>query len=153
MTTDAPAATRARRVTLVALTAITIGAGLLVHRFGEGMVGDIVGDALYAVMIYLFVAVVFPRRPAAWRATGAVAVCFAIELLQLTGLPRAWSAVFPPVQLVFGSGFDPRDLLVYASAVLLALITEGVVGRMLRAKRPMREDARGRPPEGERPLI
>ena len=127
---------------LAILVAVTIGAGLLVHRFGDGAAGDIAGDALYAVMIYLFAVFVFPNARPVTRAPAAVAVCFGIELLQSTGLPRAWSSVFPPAGLVFGTGFDPRDLVVYASAILIATLIDVLIRRIIR---------RGTAPEGALP--
>ena len=143
MTMDATATRTTLRIALASLIAVTVGAGLLVHRFGDGPAGDIAGDALYAVMIYLLTAFIFPSAPAVRRALVAVVVCFGIELLQLTGLPRAWSSVFPPAQLVFGSGFDPRDLVVYASAILIAMLVEVLIGRMLRASIRRRETPEG----------
>lgn len=120
---------------LAVLIAVTIGAGVLVHRFGDGAAGDIAGDALYAVMIYLFTAFTFPSGRPVTRALASVAVCFGIELLQLTGLALAWSSVFPPARLVFGAGFDPRDLVVYASAILLATLVEALIGRIIRRRK------------------
>lgn len=146
MTTDAAARRTTSRIALAILIAMTIGAGLLVHRFGGGAVGDITGDALYAVMICLLLAFIVPNARPVWRALAAVVVCFGIELLQLTGLPQAWSAVFPPAQLLFGVGFDPRDLVVYASAILIATLVEVLIGRMLRPS-----VRRGRTPEGVLP--
>ncbi len=132
MTTDAAARPLARRIVLVVLAATTVAAGLIVHRAGRGEAADIAGDALYAVLIYLLVAFLLPRLRA-WRvALLAFAVCAAIELFQLTGLPRVWSAAFPPIGLVLGSGFDARDLVVYAAAAVVA----GLVDMGLSRRRP-----------------
>lgn len=150
MTND-PAAFRIhRRVALTSLAAATVGIGLLVHRSVGGTVGDIAGDALYALLIYLLAALVAPsaRRPIV--AVIAFAVCGGVELLQLTALPREWAAVFPPIELVLGSGFDARDIVVYAAAVAAASVVDIAVTRVLVGTAS--GNATGRPPEGERPV-
>ncbi|MBO9626958.1 MAG: hypothetical protein J7484_11355 [Microbacterium sp.] len=55
MTTDAATTPGRRRLALAALAAVTVAAGLLVHRGVDGVAGDIAGDALYAVLAYLLV--------------------------------------------------------------------------------------------------
>ena len=45
----------------------------------------------------------------------------AVELLQLTDVPRAAADRVPLARLVLGSGFDGWDLVAYAVGVLLAL--------------------------------
>ncbi|KJQ55978.1 ribosomal maturation YjgA family protein [Microbacterium sp. SA39] len=150
MTTDPAAASTRRRVAIALLAAATVGLGLLVHRGVDGAVGDIAGDALYAVLIYLLLALVVPRAPRAAVAALAFVICGGIELLQLTGLPREWAAVFPPIELVLGSGFDPRDIVVYAVAVAAASFIDITVSR--RGARSASGNATGRPPEGERPV-
>lgn len=139
-----------RRITLAVVAAVTVGIGLVVHLGVSGMIGDIVGDALYAVLIYLLVAFLAPRRPRPAIAVVAFVFCAAVELLQLTGLPREWATLFPPIRLVLGSGFDVRDLAVYAGAVAVAALVDVVVTRASAGSGPT--NATGRPPEGERPV-
>lgn len=78
-----------RRITLTVVAAVTLGIGLVVHLGVSGMIGDIVGDALYAVLIYVLVAFLAPRRPRPAIAVAAFVFCAAVELLQLTGLPAS----------------------------------------------------------------
>ena len=150
MANDPPATRARRRIALAVLAATTIGLGLFIHRSVGGTVGDISGDALYAVLIYLLAALVAPtaRRPIV--AVTAFAVCGGIELLQLTSLPREWAAVFPPIELVLGSGFDARDVVVYAAAAAAASAIDIAVTR--RFVGAASGNATGRPPEGERPV-
>ncbi|MCK2037272.1 hypothetical protein KZC51_14150 [Microbacterium sp. SSW1-49] len=51
MTTDAAAPRTRRRLVLAGLATTTAGVGLLAHRSIDGIVGDVVGDALYAVLV------------------------------------------------------------------------------------------------------
>lgn len=136
MTSLAATVVRRRRAVLVVLAALTIGAGLLVHWAVAGPIGDVAGDALYAVLIYLLAAFAMPRSGALRPALIAVVCCTGIELLQLTGLPRDWAAVFPPSALVFGSGFDLRDLVVYACAVAAAATADAALTRAFRRTSP-----------------
>lgn len=150
MTNDAAAKTPRRRILLALLAAATVGLGLVVHRNTDGALGDITGDALYAVLIYLLAAFVAPR----WRRTTvaliAFVVCLGVELLQLTSLPRDWASAFPPIGLVLGSGFDMRDVVVYAGAACAASLIDIALTRALAGAGP--GNATGRPPEGERPV-
>nr|WP_276518787.1 DUF2809 domain-containing protein [Micrococcus endophyticus] len=91
-----------------------------------------VRDALYAVLVYLGVAFLLPRR-SAW-AVGAIALalCTAIELFQLTGLPLAWAEAFGPARLVFGTSFVASDLALYALGVAAATTADLLVSRARR---------------------
>lgn len=129
MMTDAAARPPRRRITLAVLAAATVGLGLLSRSLTHGTFGDIAGDALYAVLIYLLVVFVRPRARLWQSAIAAFVICGGIELFQLTGLPRAWAAEFAPVALVLGTGFDARDILVYAIAVATASVLDALSSR------------------------
>ncbi|MCS3844835.1 DUF2809 domain-containing protein [Microbacterium sp. AK031] len=124
-----------RRIALVAVAVAVLVAGLLVHRFGSGEIGDIAGDALYAVLVYLLFAMLLARSSRTLPAALAIIFCTVIEFLQLTDLPRTWALAFPPSALVLGSSFAQRDLLVYPASVLLALIVDAALSRGTRRQR------------------
>lgn len=132
MTNEGAATTPRRRVVLALLAAATVALGLVVHRGLPGTIGDVAGDALYAALAFLLIALVVPRWSRAAIAVMAFAVCAGIELFQLTGLPREWASAFPPVGLVLGSGFDGRDILVYAVAVAVVALLDLVATRVSR---------------------
>ena len=105
--------------------------GLVARFLLDGWAGNATGGALYAILVYLLVAVVAPHwRP---RTVGvlALAISCAVELLQLTPLPRDLAAVAPPVGLVFGSTFVPSDLVAYLLGVAVdrAISAAGRVSR------------------------
>ncbi|MDD7930627.1 DUF2809 domain-containing protein [Microbacterium sp. NM3R9] len=115
-----PSPTR-RRVAALIAAAVTVAAGLLVHRaLPDSAASDIAGDALYALLIYALAVGVAPRARVGVVAAAAIGWCVAVELLQLTGIPERAGAVFPPAMLVLGTAFDPRDLAVYAVTVVAA---------------------------------
>jgi len=132
--TDAQAVTRPRRWAALAALAALVVSGLLVVAFApdDTAGSDIAGDALYAAAVYAAVVIIAPRlRP--W-AVAAIAVgwCIAVELFQLTGIPLAAGAAFPPAKLVLGTVFDPRDLAVYVMTVAVACAIDAVIGAVAR---------------------
>lgn len=124
---------RARRRRLLVSAVLVVGAGLVTHISGTGPIADFAGDALYAVMIYLVIAIAFPRA-AFWLVVAtALALCTLIECFQLTGLPGLWAESFWPVRLVLGVGFDARDLVAYAGGAGAATLVDVMVSRNRRA--------------------
>lgn len=119
-----------RRATYVALALGTIVLGLLVH-FGGAALGaaarDVVGDALWALMLTWWVGALLPRSALGVRAAVALCGCFAVELSQLVHTPSLDLIRQTTLgRLVLGSGFDPRDLLAYTAGVLAATLLEWV---------------------------
>jgi len=124
-----------RRLTALILLLCAIAAGIGIHYGApQGTVSDISGDVLYAAAAYLAVVIVAPRlRP---LATGAIAAawCVAVELFQLTGVPLALGAAFPPAMLVLGTVFDARDIVLYlVTSALLAVVDTALLGVRRRA--------------------
>ncbi|MEV8453760.1 DUF2809 domain-containing protein [Streptomyces sp. NPDC052095] len=104
---------RARAVAAGAAV-LTVLAGLGVRALLDGDLAKYAGDALYTVLICALVAVVAPgARPAVVAGTG-LAVSWAVELLQLTGVPAGLSRHSTVARLVLGSTFNAPDLLWYA---------------------------------------
>lgn len=114
-----------------ALLASAIASGLCIHLLlPDATPTDIAGDALYAVASYLVVVILAPRWRSLVTAVIALAWCAAVEIFQLTGLPLRAAALFPPTVLVLGTVFDPRDLVVYAAALVGAAAVDAT-GRSL----------------------
>ena len=113
------------RLRHVVLAFITVAAGLAVHFIGRETQPpawrDVLGDALWAAMMFWWIGVAVPRARPAVRATVALGVCVAVELGQLIhspGLDALRRTTFG--RLVLGSGFDARDLVAYAAGVVAA---------------------------------
>lgn len=98
--------------------AAVVAAGLATARLGTGPVADALGDALYAVLVLLLVALARPGLSRVAQAAVALAVCWAVELAQLTGGPAAAVEAWPPARYLLGTTFAPADLLWYAVGVL-----------------------------------
>ena len=94
---------------------------------------DVVGDALWAAMIFWWVSFATPRSPRLIRAAIALLVCATVEVSQLSHAPILVSLRATRFgALVLGSGFDPRDLVSYALGVVAAAILDT---RLFRAAR------------------
>jgi hypothetical protein len=120
-----------RRSACAGSLAVLVIAGLAVHAMlPDTAATDIAGDALYAAAAYAFVAAIAVRQSP--LVVGAIAVtwCVGIELFQLTGLPLAAGAAFPPAMLVLGTVFDPRDLVVYVVTIVAVTATDAGIGRL-----------------------
>ena len=121
------------RLWYLALAIAAIGLGLSVHLQGTALsagVRDVLGDALWAVMIMGCVSVVAPAARRMTRGAAALAVCWAVEASQLYHAPTVDALRTTTAgRLVLGSGFDPLDLAAYAAGVLAAALLEAAVSR------------------------
>lgn len=125
-----------RRLMLVAAVLCIVPMGLAARFLLGGWVADVAGGVLYAVLVYLLVAFCFPQRRPLFIAVVSLGVCWAVELLQLTALPRDLGAVFPPIRLVLGTTFAAWDLLAYAAGVAAAWLAEHCLVRGRTAPTP-----------------
>lgn len=128
-----PTTVRRRGPLLVAAAAVLV-CGLAVSR-GSGLGADLAGGALYAALVHLLVLLVARRTRPAAAATVALAACVAVELAQLTPVPAAAVAAWPPAAYVLGSTFVPTDLLAYAAGVAVVARVDVRAHRAARAGR------------------
>ena len=132
-----PSHARSRFIYL-ALALGTIALGLLVHWRGAVLgttIQDVLGDALYAVMVVWWVSAIAPGAGLSVRAVTSLALCVGVELSQLSHAPVLETARHTTLgQLVLGSGFDVRDLGAYALGVLAAWCVEYAVRRRHRTR-------------------
>lgn len=110
------------RLRYLAFASATIVAGLLLQALRSGLpmaAADILGDALWGMMIYWLVGAALPETGRLRRTVIALATCWAVEFSQLhhAGWLDSWRATTLG-RLVLGSGFDPRDLAAYGLGVL-----------------------------------
>jgi hypothetical protein len=121
---------RSRPIRLAACGAV-IALGLASRTPGAPpFVAAHAGDALYAVLVWLLLGVVFPRASSARLAAGAWGVCAAIEASQAFHPP--WLDALRAhrlVALVLGRGFVWADLVRYAVGVGVCWAGEVAVRR------------------------
>ncbi|MEU0056671.1 DUF2809 domain-containing protein [Streptomyces sp. NPDC006334] len=97
-----------------AAAAATVGAGLGLRAVAAGEVAKYGGDALYTVLVLTLVVLAAPRATPLAAAGTALAVSWAVELLQLSEVPAELARRSSLARLVLGSTFNPPDLLWYA---------------------------------------
>jgi uncharacterized protein DUF2809 len=135
-----------QRLAFATLALVTIAFGLAVSQFGSALPArgrDVLGDALWALMITAWIGSFLPR--AAWpsRALGALLICWAVELSQAYHAPMldAWRGTTIG-HLVLGTDFDVRDFAAYTVGVAAAVIIELAVRRRGASSMPHEERAR-----------
>lgn len=133
---------RRTRLAFAATAAVVLLVGLGLQLQGRTVAIDLAGSALYACLVGLVIAIMRPGLPAWIIAASAFGVSATIELLQLTGLPSRVVDAVPPLRLVFGSSFDPLDLVGYAFGAVVLL---GIVPLVRSAAARDRAEARPRP--------
>ncbi|GAA3230447.1 DUF2809 domain-containing protein [Oerskovia jenensis] len=121
------AARRRSRPRVLAVLVVVVALGLVVTTQVPDPVGDVVGDLLYAVAVYVALVLVAPRlRP--WVAgAGVLAWCWLVEALQATPVVAAVLDVVPAAAWVLGSTFAVRDLVLYLVGALLAVTLDVLV--------------------------
>ncbi|MET7649616.1 MULTISPECIES: DUF2809 domain-containing protein [unclassified Streptomyces] len=118
------------RLAAAGAAVVTVGAGLGLRAVAAGDVAKYGGDALYTLMLLTLVVLVAPRVTPATAAKSALALSWAVEFLQLSGLPAELSQRSTLARLVLGSTFNPPDLFWYAvGAAAGCLIHTAVRGR------------------------
>ena len=125
------------RLAFVDLAVGTIAVGLIVHWRSSllpATLRDVLGDALWAMMICWWIGAVVPNTRVASRAGLALAICWIVEVSQLyhTPLLDAWRRTTPG-QLILGSGFDLRDLGAYTLGVVATVVLELMARRRRRS--------------------
>jgi hypothetical protein len=115
------------------LAAATIVLGLATRRFRRSLpaaVGLYAGDVLWATMVYLLAAAIWPRALTRRLAVGAAAFALTIELGQLYHAP--WIDAVRGTRLgglVLGFGFLWSDLACYAVGIALAVAIDWRITR------------------------
>ncbi|MFC9249100.1 DUF2809 domain-containing protein [Streptomyces sp. NPDC057136] len=99
---------------------LTVAAGLGVRAVAGGDLAKYAGDALYTVLILTLVALIAPRARPLVAAGTALAISWAVEFAQLTGIPAELSARSAAARLVLGSTFNAPDLFWYAVGAAVA---------------------------------
>ena len=129
MPPDSPRPARNRWHHAVA-TLFVIGLGLASRRFTwlfPAELGKYPGDALWALMVFMAMAVVWPRASTARLAVAALALSFAVEFSQLYQAPWIDAVRSTTLgHLALGSGFGWVDLVAYAVGVATGALADSV---------------------------
>lgn len=103
---------RRKRYLLALAGTVILGLASRLRPIGWYPYDKSLGDALYAVAVYLALALVRPRWRIALRAGAALGFCLAVESFQLTGIPSRYASI-PPVRWLLGTHFAWHDIACY----------------------------------------
>lgn len=117
---------------VAAVVSLALGLGL--QLLDRSPLIDVLGSMFYVVFFGLLLLVAWPALRTVVIAAVALAGTTLLEVLQLTGIPDAIVDVLPPARLVFGSAFDPLDLVAYVGGALLLLVLLLAIRRPVRAE-------------------
>jgi hypothetical protein len=109
---------------LLAALAATIALGLVSRLcpIGWPAYDKSLGDVLYAVAVYLVLAILLNRRVAIVAAV-ALVVCLAIEVFKLTGVPAEYGHL-TAIRWTLGTTFSWHNLACYAVGVALVALLD-----------------------------
>lgn len=114
----------------LALALLTIVGGVLsrVLHSGVPLLDKYLGDALYAVLVYLLLRALQPGRRLPITALVALALMAAIESFQLTDIPdimaHSGNVILKLVAIALGTGFHWHDMLAYAIGIMSAMLAD-----------------------------
>ncbi len=109
------------RFKLCLIAVLILCSGLGLRAFMSGAVAKYGGVALWATLVYFLLLCVAPslsRGRCFWLCVG---ISFAVELFQLTSIPRALNDEHAGFALVFGTTFHVLDLPAYVAGAALAV--------------------------------
>jgi hypothetical protein len=125
------------RFRYVAAAFLTIVVGLGVHLGGTFIppaARDVLGDALWAMMMLWWISALSPRSRLVVRASVALGISWVVEFSQLYHTPLLDAARSTTLgRLILGNGFDARDLVAYAAGVALGALLSSRAQRKLRS--------------------
>ena len=146
-----PGRSRIRRALLCIAGLMSLVLGLGIRTLSDAAWTGPAGDGMYAVLVYILVAILIPSKSKALIAAAAVTVCVMIELFQLTGLPAELGESWPPLRLVLGTTFGTADLLAYACGAAFAYAVDRTTGTVVNSTRHHEVPYLPAPPGGQPP--
>jgi hypothetical protein len=117
------------RLPALAAVVVIVGLAFGIRSVSDGGLAQYSGTALYASMIYAGVFLLWPAVPPVRAGIVAVAFCWAVEFLQLTGVPAALSERSSAARLVLGASFDWVDVAWYPVGVVPLVVLHLLVSR------------------------
>lgn len=122
-----------RRWIYVSLGLLVFGLGILSRRQQIGNIywDKYLGDALYAVMFYLCVAIVWPASTISLRVAATSVFVICIECFQLTGIPlqlrESGNTLAKVVSIVLGTKFGWPDMVSYFVGIAGIVFADRVI--------------------------
>jgi hypothetical protein len=107
---------------------VLIGVVSRMLHSGLPAIDKYLGDALYAVLVYILLSIAWPGTAPAHKALAAFALVAVIEAFQLSHIParmaRSGNLALKLGAIVLGTSFSWYDLLAYAGGILLIFLLD-----------------------------
>ena len=120
----------AKKTFLIVSLVIVILIGILSRLLHTGILvfDKYLGDALYAIMFYLLLSIIWHSGNALWKAFIITILTIAIELFQLTLIPLQFrlsdSFVLKNIAILLGTKFSWFDIIAYLVGILVIYIVD-----------------------------
>lgn len=117
--TSPPDSMASRRGIYISLAVVVFVLGVVSRRVElDNLIWDkYLGDALYAVIFYLCLAIAWPKQPILFRAFAIAVFVICVECFQITGIPaqmrKNGNAIVKLISVVLGTKFGWWDMLAY----------------------------------------
>jgi hypothetical protein len=121
------------RLLLALAATVFLGLASRLYPMGWFLYDRVLGEVLYAVAVYLVLAMLLVRRPPWLIASVAFGSCLAVELFKLTGIPAENQGVFL-VRWFLGMTFAWVNLGYYFLGVVLIAFADCATRRARRAE-------------------
>jgi Protein of unknown function (DUF2809) len=134
------------RLLVALLVTIAVGIVSRLYPIGCSLYDKSLGDALYAVVAYLGLALVLPRMHRPIIALLALAWCLTVEAFQATGIPAQYAHLWI-VRWVIGTDFSWHDVVCYFVGVAVVVAIDLLVlrrrGRTVSMDQSVADSCRG----------
>lgn len=111
---------------------VTVSLGLGARAALTGWTAKVLGVVLWATLVSFLILGVAPRLTVRRAFLLCVAISFAVEFFQLSGVPMRLHALHPAFALVFGTTFSALDLPAYAAGAGLGALVHATASRVQR---------------------
>ena len=131
-------ATNRKRWIYLLLVVVTMVLGLSSRYFSNYLptvINHYLGDALWAVMVFFLIGLIFRTKSTGWVASAALLFAYGIEVSQLYHAP--WIDTIRQNRLgglVLGYGFLWRDLVAYSIGVGVGAMAEGLLAKLKKSE-------------------
>ena len=116
------------RLAVALAGAVALGLASRLYPIAWSIYDKSLGDVLYAVVAYLGLALLLPRKPRKLVASLALGWCLAAEFFQATGIPACYER-YAVVRWVIGTTFSWHDVACYFVGVALVTTLDAVLLR------------------------
>lgn len=143
---------RSRWFVVLPCALATLAGGFAARELLPARIGGPAGDALYATLVVLVLALLFRRMRASVAVVAGWALAAGVEALQLTSITADVVERFPAARYVLGTTFVAGDLAWYAAGAVLGGFVVAVARADL-SRVPMRHTSAKRPSAARRTAV